>query len=163
MNKSVPDSEREKAEKMFLDGRSQADVMRACHVSRSTASRWHALWDQDGSGALRPKIPGFGLALTVDHLQRVDRELQGNTDDENRPWSIAEAAVKIDVIRRTSKHEHLARRCPRATAFRLLHYLGWEFDDLKGRSGSRPRDRAQRQWRKVSPSPFEIALHHQGK
>jgi transposase len=38
---------------LFEKGKKQADVVRACDVTRQTASRWYAVWEKQGRAGLR--------------------------------------------------------------------------------------------------------------
>jgi hypothetical protein len=166
MNRSVPAAERTKAAKMFSDGGSQAEVMRACGVGRSTASRWHALWKKEGDRAFCPEIPGFGLGLTIKRLQTIERELQRKTRRGGFTGSIADVAEMIDATRPPPRYqfERLTGTCPRATAFRVLKYLGWNYDGgrIRGRAGGRARSPGPRRWLFTPPSLFRVALQQHG-
>jgi len=41
------------AASLFAKGKTQAEVVRACHVTRQTASRWYAVWEKHGRAGLR--------------------------------------------------------------------------------------------------------------
>jgi transposase len=67
---------RERAAELFAEGRTQAEVARELDVSRQSASRWHAGWHAEGTGALQSRGPtGRPPKIGDDQLEAIQQAL----------------------------------------------------------------------------------------
>ncbi|MEW5796574.1 MAG: winged helix-turn-helix domain-containing protein [Candidatus Zixiibacteriota bacterium] len=126
---------------LFEQGRSQADVVGACHVSRQTASRWYADWHQRGRAGLRaagragrkPRLSPRQLA-TVEVALRRGPTAHGYTTNL---WTLPRIAQVIQRL--CGVHYHPGH------VWRLLGQMGWSCQ--KPRRQARERDEAAiRHW-----------------
>jgi transposase len=112
---------RRRAARLFEQGKTQADVVRALEVSRQSVSRWYAEWTAGGAAALKraPKA-GRPAKLTGEELRAVERVLKrgacayGFTTDL---WTLERVA---DVI----ENETGVRYHP-GHIWKILRAMGW--------------------------------------
>ena len=150
---------RERAAELFAQGRSQAEVARELDVSRQSASRWHAGWQADGTGALRsrgptgrrPKVPdaalepiqqallkgalAHGFATDVWTLDRIAVVVQGLTGVQlSNPsvWRLLRGRLGWSVQRP-------ARQAKERDEEAIQHWVAYEWPRIKkGPAQNRP-------------------------
>lgn len=118
------------AAKLFEQDRSQAHVARQLGVSRQSASRWFAAWQEGGKAQLR----GAGRAgrkprLNCAQLQRLEQDLQRGPQSLGYSTPLWTALRVADLIKRQTgigfHPDHI---------YRLLQKLGWSCQRPVGRA-----------------------------
>jgi transposase len=93
---------------LFAAGHSQADVARTLGVARQNVSRWHALWQAGGPGALRSAGPtGPTLRLSDQQLAAIDQALRQGARAhgfDSDHWTLARVATVIKRLTGVAYH-----------------------------------------------------------
>jgi len=138
---------------LFEQGRSQAEVVDACDVSRQTASRWYAEWQQRGRAGLRAAgRAGRKPRLNARQLARVEAALLGGPTAQGYAtdlWTLPRIAQVIERL--CGVHYHPGH------VWRLLGRMGWSCQ--KPVRQARERDEAairhwvKHRWPRIKKKP----------
>lgn len=132
-----------KAARLFGQGKSQAEVMRALGVSRQSVSRWHRAWQREGEAGLK----GAGRAgrkpkLTSAQLAQVEQALlQGPLAHGYATllWTLPRIAALIAKLTGVRYHP--------GHVWRILRALEWSVQRPEHRAKER-YDEAIIRWQK---------------
>jgi transposase len=136
---------RERAARLFAQGRSSSSVATELGVARQTAVRWHASWRTGGAAALRSRGPSRHPAVPDSQLPAIDQALRQGAKAygfDSDAWTLARIGIVVQRV--TGKQ--LGRNALR----QLLHQrLGWSVQrpatrqpaGRRGRPGGKKRPR----------------------
>ena len=144
---------RRKGMRMLKRGETQAEVARACNVTRQTASTWARRRAEDGQ-AWRRKTLGRPAALEADDLKRLSKLLLDGAIANGFPTEVWTLARAVKLIEREFKV-----RFSVANVWHVLRALGFSNQRPAGRAIQRDEPaiktwRAKR-WPALKKSPGE--------
>lgn len=142
------EARRMKAASLFGQGKSQADVVRMLHVSRQSASRWHADWKAHGRRGLKAAgRAGRKSRLTEKEIRKVERRLlrgakaHGYTTDL---WTLPRIAKLIKKTCGVSYHP--------GHVWRVMRQMGWSCQKPERRAKERDEAAIERWVKETWPS-----------
>ena len=138
---------------LFEKGKKQADVVRACHVTRQTASRWYAVWEKQGRAGLRAAgRAGRKPRLNARQVAAVEAALLGGPAAHGYAtelWTlprIAQVILRVCGVRYHPGH-----------VSRLLGQMGWSCQKpvrrAKERNETAIRHWVQHDWPRIKKKP----------
>ncbi|MEW5993216.1 MAG: winged helix-turn-helix domain-containing protein [Candidatus Zixiibacteriota bacterium] len=138
---------------LFEQGGTQAEVVRACHVSRQTASRWYAVWEKQGRrGLWAAGRAGRKPRLNARQVAKVEAALlRGPTAHgyATELWTlprIAQVILRVCGVRYHPGH-----------VWRLLGQMGWSCQKPARRAKERDeaaiRHWVQHDWPRIKKKP----------
>jgi transposase len=139
---------------LFTQGRSQAEVARELGVSRQSAHRWHAQWQQGGVAALRSRGPtGPDPKVSDVQLAKVEQALlQGATAAgvDTDLWTLERVGVVIERLTGVRHHP--------GHVWSILHKrLGWTVQRPERRAIERDEQAiqhwVQQEWPRIKKGP----------
>ena len=131
---------RRKGMRMLKRGNSQAEVARACEVSRQTASSWARMLAEDAQ-AWRCKPLGRPAALEADDLKRLSKLLLEGAISNGFPTEVWTLARAVKLIER-----EFAVKYSVANVWHVLRALGFSSQRPAGRAIQRD-EHAIKTWR----------------
>ena len=144
---------RRKGMRMLKSGDSQADVARACNVTRQTASTWARLLAEDKQ-AWRRKTLGRPAALGADDLRRLSKLLLDGAIANGFPTEVWTLARVVKLIEREFKV-----RFSVVNVWHVLRALGFSNQRPAGRAIQRDELAIQswraKRWPALKKSPGE--------
>ena len=112
---------RVRAGKMFEKGATQAEVVCKLGVSRSSVSRWYAMWRKGGVEALRAERPAGrpsrGSDLQLQALERALLKGAGAHGYDSDLWTLERVAVVIEEMTGVRYHP--------GHVWKILKAMGW--------------------------------------
>lgn len=134
---------RMKAARLFGEGRSQAEVVRALGVSRQSVSRWYRAWQREG----KPALKGAGRAgrkpkLTPAQLGQVEQALLRGPLAHGYAtllWTLPRIAALIARLTGVQYHP--------GHVWRILRAMGWSLQRPEHRAKERDEEAIMR-WQK---------------
>jgi transposase len=131
------------AAEMFADGVRPAEVGRRLHVSRQTASVWHAAYVQRGDAGLRAvRHPGPSRRLSENQAKKLEALLVLGAKEHGFGTNIWTRQRVAEVIRREFGIEYHTDHVSR-----VLAWLGWTCQKPEKQSRER-NDEAVETWKK---------------
>jgi len=130
---------------MFAKGKKQAEVVRRLQVSRTTAARWYASYDQGGRKAMKRTVAtGRPRRLSVVDCKKLERLLLQGARQHGYMTDLWTSARVLRLIeQRFAVHYH------RNHVPKLLDALGWSCQRPQGRAVERDEVAIER-WKKVT-------------
>jgi len=138
---------------LFEKGKKQADVVRACHVTRQTASRWYGVWEKQGRAGLhaagragrKPRLNARQVAAVEAALLRGPTAHGYATELWTLP-RIAQVIQRVCGVRYHPGH-----------VWRLLGQMGWSCQKpvrrAKERNETVIRHWVQHDWPRIKKKP----------
>lgn len=138
---------------LFEKGKKQAEVARACDVTRQTASRWYAVWEEQGRAGLRaagragrkPRLNARQVAAVEAALLRGPTAHGYATELWTLP-RIARVILRVCGVRYHPGH-----------VWRLLGQMGWSCQKparrAKERNETAIRHWVQHDWPRIKKKP----------
>ena len=144
------ETRRLRADELFAEGRSQAEVAQQLGVSRQSAHVWHAAWRHGGVDALRSRGPsGPDPKLSAAQLAQVEQALlqgaRANGFDTDL-WTLERVAVVITQLTGVRYH-------PGHVWVILRQRLGWTLQRPERRASERDEEAitrwVQQEWPRI--------------
>jgi transposase len=131
------------AAEMFADGVRPAEVGRRLHVSRQTASVWHAAYIQSGEAGLKAvRHPGPARRLTQEQAEKLQELLLLGAKEHGFGTNVWTRQRVAEVIRREFGIEYHTDHISR-----VLAWLGWTCQKPEKQARER-NDEAVEAWKK---------------
>lgn len=144
-DRTARERRRLKAAKLFVKGRTQADIARSLSVSREAVRKWHNVWKRDGVAGLQSAgKPGPKPQLTPAKLKQVKQALlKGPTafGYTTQLWTLGRIAAVIKRVAKVSHHP--------GHVWYILKAMDWSCQKPETRAAERD-ETAIRHWRQAT-------------
>ena len=145
---------RMRAVRLFEQGETQAAVARRLRVSRTTAMRWAAAWEDEGREGLRAAgRAGRKPRVSPEQLERIEQALREGPRAmgyRTELWTLPRVAELIEKITAVRYHP--------GHVWRVMRQLGWSLQ--KPTTRARERDeQAIARWMKTTWPALKKTLH----